>query len=246
MSVQMTKARVFVHNVDVSGQLSGTNLSFGAEPLDATVLNSTTRTRVGGLRTVGLSHSGYLEYGASSSAVDPLFYDRIGTTGVAVTVCGNGSTEGASPAYVIPALHTQFSFGGEVGTLLAFDVTAEGDSIARGAILRHTTAETVDGNGTAFQLTGSSGRTLWGALHVMALSGSTAAGLTVKIQSANTSGFGAPNDRITFSNTTASTSQLGSAVGTTDDWYRVNIVMTGTSDGATAHHLVSVGITQTT
>lgn len=247
MAVRMYGPKVFFANYDLTGHLTAANIDYGAESLDATTLDSTTRKHSGGLKTIGLGYSGFWDNGASSSGPDAAFYNRIGTSNVPVTIAPAGSSDGAR-AFIFRSLNTQYSVGGEVGQLMPFTVTAEGDeNLVRGVLLANTTAQTADGTGTAIQVSGSSGRTAYGVFHLIDMSTGAADSITVTIQSDNSSSFASPSTQISFTAATASTAEWATfASGTTDDWWRVNITMAGTSAGASASLVVGFGVAATT
>lgn len=235
--------RLWLDEWDISAQISAATLEYSADVLDGTGLTDTNRTRVGGFRSVTLGYEGYWLAGTSDvAAIDDAVFDAVGSSNAVVTLLPYQSTEGAR-AFTFRALHTEYSPGGTIGELFGVSVAAEGDDVlAQATVLRHSTAESADANGTAFNLGGSGGRTVYAAWHVFSEgSGSTAASITVSIQSDGSSSFASPTTRISFAATTAAGAQWMTAAGTTDTWWRAVITMAGTSASATFHHGVVVG-----
>lgn len=240
MAIRLFKGSVFTDGLDVSGQLSATNLSAAKDILDGTPINSSGRVRTAGLKSVAMSHQGYWA-SASTNDVDPVFFGALGVSNVPVTIAA-GTSEG-SIAYPFRAIHANYTPGAAVGELFGFGVTAEGDidpGVTRGVLLRYSTSEGLASTtGTAFQLTeSSSGKTLYGTLHVFSVTGGTTS-LAVTVQSDGSSTFPSPTTVLTFTGTTASTSRWQSAaLGSTDNWFRANIT---SSSGVVRAYAVAIG-----
>ena len=218
-------AKAYMAGFELTGQIRSLALDYGAEPLDATTLGSTTRTRTGGLKTVAFSHQGFWNAASASSAIDPIIYNRLGTANVPVTVAPQLSSDG-SLAYLFRALHTEFSESGTVGELLGYGVTAEGDEdLVRGVVARNSTlVGSSNGAGTAFFLGSSTDKTVHASLHVLDVTNPTSSdALVVVLQSAGSSGMGGATTRITFTATTGGGGNgewQSFTAGTTDEWWR--------------------------
>jgi hypothetical protein len=120
---------------------------------------------------------------------------------------------------------------GAVGEMAAFRAAArsgDGAGLIGGTVI-HNQTRTTSGNGTGFQL-GAVGATqrVHGALHVLSAAGTTPS-LTVVVQS-DTSGFPSPTTQLSFAAKTAIGSEFLSAAGPiTDDFWRANFTISGTS-----------------
>ena len=98
------------------------------------------------------------------------------------------------------------------------------------------------GNTTGRQLGAvSATQSVYASIHVWSVAGTSTPTLTAKIQSDDNSSFTSATDRITMSSATAITSEYKSQAGAiTDDYWRVNWTVSGTSPIFKA--IVSIGI----
>src|SRR3990167_9153900 len=228
-------ADVFVGGQELTGQVRATALNYSAEPLDATVLNSTTRIHVGGLKAVAFSHEGfwYANTTASTDALDSARFAEIGTSGTVVTVAAAG-TEG-SPAYIFRAMFSEYTPRGTVGELFGYNVSGganSGEGLVKGTVLWNSTQVTSTGvaadasTSTPLDLTAaaSSGLYAYGAMHVLTATSSGATALTVAVQSDASSGFASPATVFAFTATTAagagSAEWKSALLASTDRWFR--------------------------
>jgi hypothetical protein len=155
----------------------------------------------------------------------------------------DGATAGDT-AYFTQAVRTNSNlFGGGVGEVAGWTLTAAGSGPAvRGPLLHPPdTAVTGDGNGSAVQyIAVPAGKRLWGVVHVPSYSGLDS--LVVTVQSDTVSGFnGSAETRLTFDTFT----DIGwdvqrTAIGAhADTWYRVQFDATGTGS---ADVIAAIGI----
>lgn len=238
----LTDAKLYVASFDVSGDMNALSLTYGADMLDATTFGNSTRINKAGLKTVVAQHEGYWNSDGTDQA-DDVFFPRIGTADVPVTICPTTGADG-EPAYIFQSVHSAYTPGGTVGEMLAFSVNMEGSNgkpLVRATVLHPATARTATSTGTARQLGAvSATQTLYGALHVIAASGTTPT-LDVVVQSDNASNFPSATSRLTFAQQTAIGSDWQSAAGAiTDDWFRVSYSIGGTNPSFT--FVVAVGI----
>lgn len=220
--VVMRDAKVYMHGYELTGQITSPTLSYGADALDRTALGDTTRARAGGLKTVAFSHTGFYEPGT----LDPQVFSRIGTGEVPVSIGVDGADDG-DLAYLFTALHTQYAPSGNVGELLGYNVTAEGDDdLVRGVVARNSTLlGSSNGTGTAFRLGSSTGKVVVAQLHVLAgtTNGSTEA-LVATLRSSASSGMSSPTTRITFTSASDVTAERQTfTAGTTDEWWQQTV-----------------------
>lgn len=257
MAIQMWAPRVFMGEYELSGQLTQATINYGAEPLDATVATSTTRIRVGGLKTVGFAYSGYVS-GGSSGGMDQSLYDDVGVSNVPVTCVPltsvSGSTQAiaqGATAYLFRALETEYQTFGEVGTLLPFSITAEcDDRLVRGAVLLHEIqANSTSGAGVfstgGYSLGGSSGQTVFASLNAV---GNYSTALAVTVRSNPTSAStGVGTLRMTFTSLNGRGSDWQTAAGTTDTWWFVSgSVVGGVATTDDLNFIVGIGAAYTT
>lgn len=222
----LSNARLLVGEYDLSGDANQLAIDYKAELLDDTTLGDTARSRVGGLKAFAFSAEGFW-----NDATDAVLFDSVGLVDVPVTILPNGQAVG-DLAFLAKIATAQYSPpGGEVGDLVKFQIAGEsaGLPVVRGALLELNT-RTATGNGAAVDLGAlAAGDRLWAALHVTGLS--SGAAVTVKIQSAATSG-GSYTDRITFSAASASgnRAQFLSVPGAvTDAYWRAQWTITGST-----------------
>lgn len=215
----------------LTGVTNSVALNYGVELQDATVFGNASRRRVAGLKTVDAQAEGFLD---STAGNDKAFYDRIGLVNEPLSIAPT-STEGGR-AFTFRAAESEYSQPFAVGDMYRYSVTAqgnEGEGLIRGSLLLNGT-KNADGSGTSFQLGSvSATQKLYAALHVTAVSGTPT--LTAKVQSDDNSGFTTPSDRITFTQMTATGAQFATPVAgeITDDWWRVNFTIGGTSPSFT-------------
>lgn len=242
-SLVLTDCKAWVAGYDLSGQLNAVALQHAAEMLDETTFGATTRINKAGLKRINSTLAGLWD-SSSTTAIDPVVFARVGTADIPVSMSPTAGADG-EVAYLFRAAKAEYSPGAQVGSLFAFNVTMEGSGgapLVRGLVLQPASAKTSSGTGTARQLGAvSATQKIYGALHVIAASGTTPT-LDVKVQSDNASNFPSATDRLTFAQqTTTGSSDWQSAAGAiTDDWFRVSFTIGGTNPSFT--FIVTAGI----
>lgn len=237
----LTDPKLYVGEYDLSGDLNAVALNYAAEMLDATAFGQTTRIHKGGLKTVGLSGEGF--WSGGSDLVDDALFAKIGVADVPVTVVPAGETV-ANPCYLFRCIHGSYAPGADIGEMLRFSVSAEGSGgvgAVRGQVL-HVGSETATGAGTKVQVGAvTAGQTLYAALHVLTVSG-TSPTLDVVLQSDADASAGGETGRITFAQATGITSEWASVAGAiTDTYWRASFTIGGT-DTPTFEFILAVGI----
>ena len=231
--------KVFSGGYDLSDHITSVNLEINSEELDATTINSGGfRERIGGLKDSTLSMDGFYEAGANKP--DALLGASIGNELIVTTVpdAGVGNT-----AYFMKSRLFSYSMFGTVGEIAPFSITKSqsDDEVVQGKI-EIDGALTASGNSTGVQL-GAVGATerIYVAIHCTAVSGTSTPTVTFKLQSDDNSSFTSPTDRITFSNITAIGADYQSAAGAiTDDYFRLNYTITGTSPSFSIHATIGI------
>lgn len=238
-SLVLRDAKILIAGHDFSGQMNAVALEYSADMLDETAFGATTRINKGGLKSVVGSAAGHWD-SASTTAVDPVLFARIGTADVPVVISPDGG-QASEVAYLLRAIHAEYSVGGAVGELLPFSVSMEGSGgqpLIRGTMM-HNASATGNVTGTAYQLGAvSATQFLYAALHVFSGSGA----FTVLVQSSADQAFTTPNTRITFATVatgTAVASEWATRVAgsITDTWWRISA-----TNPATRNFAVAVGI----
>ena len=231
--------KVFSGGYDLSDHITSVNLEITAEELDATTINSGGfREKLGGLKDSTLTMDGFYEAGANKP--DALLGASIGNELIVTTVpdAGVGNT-----AYFMKSRLFSYQMFGSVGEIAPFSISKSqsDDEVVQGKI-ELDGALTASGNSTGVQL-GAVGSTekIYVAIHCTAVSGTSTPTVTFKLQSDDNSSFTSPTDVITFSNITAIGADYQSAAGAiTDDYFRLNYTISGTSPSFSIHATIGI------
>jgi hypothetical protein len=227
----LTNAKVLLAQADLSGFSNKVELMREVEELDSTVFaDDGFRSKVGGLSKVSGSVSGFWEAG-SDAHPDDRFWADLGAASLPLTVSPTGATV-ADVAYLTRVLQPKYTQGGDVGALLAFQASVVGDGtpLARGQVAFNGTA-TATATTAALTLSAPTAtQRVYAAIHVLSVSGAGAS-LTVSVQGDDASGFPSPatvatSDAITSAGATWLAGEVGA---TTDSFYRLSFLISGTS-----------------
>jgi len=231
--------KVFSGGYDLSDHVTSVNLEIMSEELDATTINSGGfRERLGGLKDSTLQLDGFYEAGANKP--DALLGASVGNELIVTTVpeAGVGNT-----AYFMKSRLFSYQMFGAVGEITPFSITKSqsDDEVVQGKI-EIDGALTATGNSTGVQL-GAVGSTekIYVAIHCTAVSGTSTPTVTFKLQSDDNASFTSPTDVITFSDITAIGADYQSAAGAiTDDYFRLNYTISGTSPSFSIHATIGI------
>ena len=231
--------KVFSGGYDLSDHVTSVNLEIMSEELDATTINSGGfRERLGGLKDSTLQLDGFYEAGANKP--DALLGASVGNELIVTTVpeAGVGNT-----AYFMKSRLFSYQMFGAVGEIAPFSITKSqsDDEVVQGKI-EIDGALTATGNSTGVQL-GAVGSTekIYVAIHCIAVSGTSTPTVTFKLQSDDNASFTSPTDVITFSDITAIGADYQSAAGAiTDDYFRLNYTISGTSPSFSIHATIGI------
>ena len=231
--------KVFSGGYDLSDHVTSVNLEIMSEELDATTINSGGfRERLGGLKDSTLQLDGFYEAGANKP--DALLGASVGNELIVTTVpdAGVGNT-----AYFMKSRLFSYQMFGAVGEIAPFSITKSqsDDEVVQGKI-EIDGALTATGNSTGVQL-GAVGSTekIYVAIHCTAVSGTSTPTVTFKLQSDDNASFTSPADVITFSDITAIGADYQSAAGAiTDDYFRLNYTISGTSPSFSIHATIGI------
>lgn len=198
------------------------SLDYGADALDDTVLTDVTHSRKGGIKTVGFSVEALFDAAALEAGVT----SRVGTSNVPLSCAPDGDAEG-DRAYLLAAMTAETQpVGGSVGELGMNNLSGSGDVLARGQIgLTRTLTTTGTGNGAVVDYGSAQSGTLYGALHVLSLTGTD---IDVTIQQDDNSGFSSPSTLITFGTKTAASSEWATATAS-QRYFRATFDFTGSA-----------------
>jgi hypothetical protein len=230
----LANVRLFTGGADLTTVNNKLELGAEVEEKESTAFvpsGSVWKEVLGGIRSTSASAAGQWEAGDTGKVDDVSFADLGSIT--PWTACPATAAVG-SLAWLTGFLRTNYVLGGAVGDVAPWSANGSGNwPLVRGLIGHDPgTAETANGNGTAQQITGGvpSGQSLYAALHVLSVAGTSTPTVTVKIQSDNAVGFPSSTDVLTFTAATARGGQLLRAAGPiTDDWFRVSWTITGTT-----------------
>jgi len=232
---------VLIDGYDFSGDHNALALDFGVDAVEDTNFGDTTHIFLGGLELTEATLEGAADHG--NATVEGRHFGNVGVADTLMTLGPEGADDGEI-AYVLKALSASYSPGASIGELLRFTVRANmsGDRLIRGTVM-HNATRTSSGNGTARQLGAvSATQKVYVALHVIATVSGTSPTLDVIVQSDNASGMSSPTSRVTMTQKTALGSEMKSTAGAiTDDWWRVNYTIGGSST-PTFPFIVTVGI----
>lgn len=228
---------VFAHmaGYDFTGDSNNAKLALDAAALDATVYGSGWRSMAAGLKSSQFDLAGFWQ-SAASQAVDPEAFAALGVADRVLTF-GASQVEG-DPAYMLQALETSYSLGGEVGVLAPFTVAAVGSNGAGTVRGKLTKARgNVSGTGaigTGVQLSAPSAtQFVYCTVHIFT-AGTT---ITLQLQSDDNGGFTTPTTIATIGPLTTSGGTWMTRVAgpLTDSFFRLNVsAVTGTFNMAAA------------
>lgn len=234
--------RLYMGGADYTGYSNKIDLGAEVEEKDGTTFGDYDATTgklwkvvKGGIASAKVQQSGFWEAGDLSKVDDDSFAALGGLTAwSALPQATPAAATYGDLAWLVKPLRASYMLGGSVGDLAPWSGNLSSAwPLVRGVCLHPPgTARTATGNGTAVQIVGGvpAGQYLYAALHVLSVSGTSTPTVTVKIQSDNASNFPSSTDVMTFTAATARTGEVIRAAGAiTDDYYRVNYTISGSS-----------------
>jgi hypothetical protein len=228
MSTQIVQnSKLWFDGYNLSGVMNALAINYGADMVEATVLEDDTHIMKGGLKSATMAHEGFFSAGVAEA--DPILQSNLGVADVPVSIGPvNGGVDGEL-AYMMRAILGEYSPGASVGEMFAFSVTAESsnEGLIRGTIM-HNAARSTSGDGTARQLGAlSDTESMFVAVHVVSISGT----LDLIVESDAASDMLSATTQITVPTISAVGSAWGSKAGAvTDDWWRVGYTLSGTAE----------------
>lgn len=219
------------------GQMNSCALQDAVDISEATVFGDAAKRRIAQLYNPSCGMEGYYD----PTATDKPAHDNLGVANVPLSVAPLGATVG-NRAYLMRVINGEISFGGAVGDVLPFSLSAEGSDggrLIRGYV-GHAATRTTTANGVAINLGAlTSTQKLYAALHV--LDASISDTLDVVIASDNAEAFSSGTTRGAFTQASAASSQWLTIDGPiTDDWWRVQWTIGGV--GPSFNFVVTFGI----
>lgn len=223
---------ILVSGLELAANGKNVMLATEVAPLDTTALNTTGWTTCIGGRKSGKVDMNLMQ-DVTSGSVDSTLFDLLGDADVPHSICtlsADGST-----AYLFRGIPLQYvPVEGEPGDLAMARLSGASSTggIVRGTLIHPGSASRSSSSaGTGRQLGAvAAGKSLYAALHVLSVAGTSTPTLTVKVQSDDNSGFTSATDRITFTDATAVGAQWSSVAGAiTDDYWRISYTISGSS-----------------
>jgi hypothetical protein len=225
-------AKAYQAGADLTGAMNKVTARASVEEKPATTFGSAGWVeRKGSLKSAEVTVAGFWDAGSAGLVDDRAFAD-LGNS-IPFTVIPTAGTTAGDLAYLTRAVETEYSAFDQLGELIPFAVKAAGDvPLVRGQVLHPgATARTATGSGTAIQVGAvASPQRMYACLHVLSIAGTATPTLTVRLQSAPTSGFAAPTTQATFTAATVVGGQFTSvAAPVTDTWWRADWTISGTT-----------------
>lgn len=225
--------KLFIGEFDLSSKSRVCSLVPSAEMLENTVFLESTRSRKAGVQNIPFKYSGFNEFGVDLP--DEILDSKLAIEDLAISVTPENGDVGDVFYFFKSVQGVLTPLNSEFGQLVSFDVEAEGrgQSLFRGRVLDAAAASHGSGetNTTAVQVGALTlGQELAAVFHAIAVTG-TDPTLDVILQSDDDSGFASPTARITFTQKSGKISDLQvlTPAAITDDWWRFNITVGGTS-----------------
>lgn len=223
----LNDCKFFYGGFDLSGDMNAMTLRLAAELQDTTRFGNSTRTRIGGLKTILANAEGL--WNGGDGGVDDVLFDNLAVT-QPVTISPTTGADG-EPAFGFRAITGNYEAGGTVGEVLPFSVEAESadSDLVRGTIM-HNATRSATGNGTGRQLGAvSASQRLFASLHVIATTGSPTLDVIVESDASNAFS-GSETTRISFAQATGVGAEWATPIAgaITDDWFRIGYTKGGT------------------
>lgn len=236
----LTNKRLFFDGYELTSRSNAVTIDYSVDTLDNTTLDDTTKSVMPGLKTAAMQFEGFYD----PDTVDVALFSAVASSGKVMTV-GTSTTEG-EVAYTMQSMLAKYTpLQGSVGEMVGFSAggVSQKSPIVRGSMILRSTNISSSGTGTAYSLgAASTQQRVYASLHTLGVS-SSGDTLTVKIQSAASSGFSSFTTQLTFTTVAGAVgSQWTSCTGNiTDTWWRaVYSTVGGTSPGFNV--LATVGI----
>lgn len=241
----LTNTKIYFDGIDISSKLNSITINNNVDLKDKTTFGSSYRKRLSGLISAEISGQGF--YDASSDYQGAIsLYNNLGSTNQICTIVAQGSALN-NIAYSAQKLESEFSPGFSIGEIASMTFACYSD----GALVRQRVLAS-SGFSTSITATPlnlgfrTPQQALYATLHNVR--GTTAAGqtLTIKVQTATSSGFSSStlstSLKFTALTTAIHTAQWASTNNsTTHTWYRVAVNSSGSTDG-TVNGILTIGL----
>ena len=122
----LTDAKLFYGGYDFSGVHNECSVDYASEMQDVTTFGDDTRKNTGGLTTASMSGSGLWRGGTRN--IDDIIFNQVGSDIEPLAVFAT-LTEGERGGYAMKAVIENYNIGTGVGSMLTFDLSAQGRGI---------------------------------------------------------------------------------------------------------------------
>lgn len=220
----LSDAGIYFAGFNISGDLNQCQLQLDVDPVEVTVFGDAAHNFVPGLKTSVFSASGFYDSPADSTVAG-----NLATTNDILIASGQPAV--GAVAYMMKALMSQYTLGGQIGDAFPFDFAcAARDQAFRGQ-LEILSSLSATGASTGVQLGAlASTQRLWAAAMTTGLPTGSSPTLTLKVQSDDNSGFTSATDRITMTQFTGRGQAMNSVDGAiTDDYWRFSYTLGGST-----------------
>lgn len=212
--IVLTNCLTLVGDYNFTCSTNQVALEMKASELDATTFCSNGwETKLGGLKSATVKHSGFADYGSTDAA----FPANVGVAGLPISIAVDNTA--GSTAYVLRGLQGSMSTLGKVGDLSPIEgnIVSDGPA-ARGVVALAPSVPTVGALAVSQLGAITAGRKAVAVVHVVGGAGTVA----FELQSAATVGFGSPTVRATATATSTAT-WIESSTVTADAFWRINV-----------------------
>jgi hypothetical protein len=256
MAEQILKnVKLFLDGYNLSGDMNSCTVSKSVELVDDTVFGSTFRSRRAGLGDFTVNVGGFWNSSdypapAGGGKVDPIVWNKIGSSNDVLSVLPNG-TDRKSQAIFAKGIESEYSPSGEIGGMFGYNFTAYGNHMpVRGKVLFDgwltTKAKSSGVSIGTIAAAQSSGKKLEVGVHVLNCSSTGAVSLSLVVLRATSTNFGADSTRYTFALSTGTVGKAvyGSSVahGSSGQFsYRINLKRAAGSSQNRLKALVVIG-----
>jgi hypothetical protein len=233
--ISNVNAVLLLEGLQLQTQLNHISLDYHSEIADATVFGATSRARKGTIKASSCTAKGFV----GNSTIDSGLYTLGGSDESLLTVFPTTITEGSAWGYAMLVSLDKLNISGDVGSLLGFDLSAESESnLVRATPLTNflTTPLTSSNSGTIYNVGAvAAGQSLYGGMHITAISGTSTPTITMMIQSGATAGFIGPTVRMYLPATTTTDGVWGTPIAgpITDAYWRTTYTISGGSPSFT-------------
>lgn len=189
-------------------------LEMKASELDATTFCSNGwETKLGGLKSATVKHSGFADYGVTDAALP----SNVGVNGLPVSIAVDNTA--GSTAYLLRGLEGSMSTLGKVGDLSPIDGNITSDGAAARGVLALAPSVPSTGALAVSQLGAiTAGRRAVAIMHLLGGTGT----VSFELQSAATVGFASPTVRASAT-AAATATWIESSTVTSDAFWRINV-----------------------